>query len=124
MNRLQKKCVIASASLHGLLLVTLIFGTAFLSSDKKLKDMGPVIDIVNAIPTDRMVNTGGNPNGNPTPPAPSPTPPQPIQQTPPPQVKAQPEPVKPQPKPPEVKQVTKKAEPIPDVPKVKTELPV
>ncbi len=121
MNRLQKKCVVASASLHGLLLVTLIFGTAFLSRDKKMIDIGPVIDIVNAIPTDRMVNTGGDPNGNPKPPAPAPAPP--IQQTPPPAAKVEPEPPKPQPKPPEVKQV-KKPEPIPEVPKQKTELPI
>src|SRR5687767_12305757 len=100
MNRLQKKCFVASACLHGLLLVALVFGTAFLSPDKKLKDMGPVVDIVNAIPTDRMVNTGGNPNGNPTPPAPAPEPAKPIQ-PPPPQAKAELEPPKPQPKPPE-----------------------
>ena len=123
MNRLQKKCFVVSASLHGLLLVALVFSTAFLRSEKPLKDMGPVVDIVNAIPTDRMVNSGGNPNGNPTPPAPAPAPPQALQQPPPEPVKPLPEPPKPQPKPPEVKPI-KKAEPLPEVPKVKAELPV
>jgi TonB family protein len=123
MNRLQKKCFVVSASLHGLLLVALVFSTAFFRSDRLLKDMGPVVDIVNAIPTDRMVNSGGNPNGNPTPPAPALPPPQALQQPPPQPVKPLPEPPKPQPKPPEVKQV-KKVEPLPEVPKVKAELPV
>jgi TonB family protein len=122
MNRLQKKCFVVSASLHGFLLVALVFGTAFLRSEKKMIDIGPVIDIVNAIPTDRMVNSGGNPNGNPNPPAPAPPPkvtPQPL----PPQPKPEPEPPQPKPKPPEPK-VVKKPDPVPDVPKIKAELPV
>ncbi len=123
MNRLQKKCFVVSASLHGLLLVALVFGTAFLNSNKKMMDIGPVVDIVNAIPTDRMVNTGGDPNGNPKPPAPAPAPAQQMPTPPPPQPAKEPEPIKPQPKPPEVKQV-KKPEPIPDPPKQKAELPI
>jgi protein TonB len=122
MNRLQKKCFVVSASLHGLLLVALVFGTAFLRSEKKMIDIGPVIDIVNAIPTDRMVNSGGNPNGNPNPPAPAPVqppPPQPVR-PPPPQPKPEPGPPQPKPKPPEPK-VVKKPDPVPDVPKIKAE---
>jgi TonB family protein len=119
MNRLQKKCFVVSAGLHGMLLVALVFGTAFQRSNKKMVDIGPVIDLVNAIPTDRPVNSGGNPNGNPNPPAPAPAPVQPL--PPPPQPVKQ-EPVKPEPKP-EVKQV-KKPDPVPETPKVKAELPV
>lgn len=118
MNRLQKKCFVVSACLHGFLLVALVFGTAFLQSDKKMIDIGPVVDIVNAIPTDRMVNSGGNPNGNPTPPAPAPPPK--VAPEPPPQPKPEPEPPQPKPRPPEPK-VVKKPDPVPDVPKIKAE---
>jgi TonB family protein len=110
MNRLEKKCFIGSAMFHGFLLIIVLFGSAFLSS-KKYEDIGPVVEIKNAIPTDKPFNTGGNPNGNPTPP-----PPQPQPQPPPPKpvdpVKPPPEPVKR--KEPDIKPVTREK---PDSPK-------
>ncbi len=93
MSRLEKKCVIGSAALHGLLLVVFLFGSAFLSSDRKAPTMPPVITII-AQPTDKAVSTGGSRTGNPEPPPPppEPQPAQPIQPVPP---TPQPEPPKP-----------------------------
>jgi protein TonB len=94
MNRFEKKCFIGSAALHGLLLVVFLFGAAFLPS-KKPEKMPPVITFYDATMTDRLIASGGNPNGNPEPPAPARQPvkveaPQPQPPQPP-----KPEPVKP-----------------------------
>lgn len=78
MNRFEKKCFIASATFHGLLLVVFFCGSAFFSS-KTPRDMGPVITIENVTVTDGQSRGGGNPNAKqePPPPAPQPEPPAP-----------------------------------------------
>jgi len=115
MSRFEKKCVVGSAALHGLLLVTFLFGAAFLPS-KKPEKSPPVITIFDAKVTDQMVASGGNPNGNPEPPAPAP---QPEKVQPPP-----PEPPKPEVKPKEPDKVEprKEATPVPE--KDKGDVPV
>jgi TonB family protein len=86
MNRLQKKCVIATAGFHLLLLVILFVGPAFFSAKPKTDD-AQVLDVISANLVDAAINTGVK---NATPPAPTPvvTPPQP-----------QPQPTPPAPKP-------------------------
>ncbi len=87
MNRLQKKCFIASASIHGLLAVVLVVGPGFMSSTKPVENL-PIIDFVPDVLVDQALMGGGNPNAKPPPPAP---PAQPVQQTaPPPEPKPQP----------------------------------
>src|SRR5258705_12441720 len=71
MSRLERKCFIGSAAFHGLLLGVFVFGAAFLPS-KPQEKFPPVITIINAKMTDRLVASGGNPNGNPNPPPPKP----------------------------------------------------
>jgi len=61
MSRLQKKCFLASASLHGLLVLVIIFGAAFLGPSKEK----PLPNRINVIPS-RLVDAalsggGGNP---------------------------------------------------------------
>lgn len=67
-ERLQKKCIIASAGLHLTLLLVFFFGSGFLAS-RKVEDM-QVLEIVPMITTDVNVSGGGNPNAKPPPPAP------------------------------------------------------
>ena len=61
MNRLQKKCILASVVLHGLLLLVILFGAAF------QKKQAPILyQRINVIPS-RLVDSalsggGGNPN--------------------------------------------------------------
>ena len=74
MNRLQKKCFVASAGVHALLLVILLVGPAFLTSKSKL-DNSPILDVIPGKLIDAAFSGGGNPNGRPPPPAP-PEPPQ------------------------------------------------
>src|SRR5262245_1617797 len=62
MTRLEKKCFLASAALHGLLVVVLLFGAAFLGPSKEK----PLINRMNVVPS-RLVDAalsggGGNPN--------------------------------------------------------------
>jgi TonB family protein len=86
MDRLQKKCVIASAGFHLSLVFILIVGPAFLSSKHKSDDM-PTLDFVPSKLVDDVFSGGGNPKASPpppTPPAPAPaaapvTPPPPAQ---------------------------------------------
>jgi TonB family protein len=86
MSRLEKKCVIGSAALHGLLLVTFLVGSAFIAS-KPHQNLPPVITLFDAKVTDRLIASGGNPNATPTPAAPTtpkvetpqPPPPEPVQ---------------------------------------------
>jgi colicin import membrane protein len=90
MNRLQKKCVIASAGFHLLLLLILFIGPAFLSSRSK-GDALPVLDFIPSKLIDSPFVGGGNPNAALPPPAQQPPvaqPPQPAPQ--PPQQKAAP----------------------------------
>jgi TonB family protein len=84
MNRLQKKCVIATASFHLLLLVILFVGPAFFNSKPKVDDT-QVLDVIPANLIDAAFNSGVKgaqppaptpivvPQPQPTPPAPQPT---------------------------------------------------
>jgi protein TonB len=87
MNRLQKKCVMATAGFHLLLLVILFVGPAFFWSHEKPDDT-PVLDMIPSILIDEA-STGVRgaeppppapapvvepPQPTPTPPAPAPTP--------------------------------------------------
>lgn len=62
MSRLQKKCFLASAALHGLLVVVLLFGAAFFGPPKQQ----PLPNRINVIPAIAVENAlaggGGNPN--------------------------------------------------------------
>jgi TonB family protein len=69
MNRLQKKCVIATAGFHLLLLVILFVGPAFFWAREKPDD-SPVLDMIAANLVD-SVSTGAQ-NAQPPPPAPAP----------------------------------------------------
>ena len=100
MNRLQKKCFIASAGLHLLLVLILVVGPAFLSSKSKLEEM-PTIDFIPTKLIDAAFSDGGNPNTRPPPPAP----PAPAPPLPPLQREVSPPEQKPEPKPEPVKPV-------------------
>ena len=94
MNRLQKKCVLATAGVHLLLLVILIVGPAFF--EPRPKDDLQVLDVIPANLIDAL-RTSGVRDAQPPPPAPQPvvTPPP----TPSPEPMVKPEPVKPAPAP-------------------------
>jgi TonB family protein len=74
MSRFEKKCFVGSAALHGLLLLVFLFGSAFLSSDKTMV-LPPVVTLVNANVTDKLIASGGNPQAKPAEPPPSAQPP-------------------------------------------------
>jgi protein TonB len=79
MNRLQKKCVIATAGAHLLLIVILFVGPAFFYSKPKADDL-QVLDVIPANLIDAQFNSGV---ANATPPPPAPVaPPQPPPPTP------------------------------------------
>jgi TonB family protein len=76
MNRLQKKCVMATAGIHLLLLVILFVGPAFFYSRPKADDL-QVLDVIPANLIDAAFNSGVA-NAAPPPPAPvTPPPPAP-----------------------------------------------
>lgn len=76
MSRLHKKCVVASAGLHLLLLLVLFVGPAFLApSDKQTQDL-PVLDFVPVKTVDALMSGGGDPKGRLPQEAPEPAPPQ------------------------------------------------
>src|SRR5258707_394068 len=58
MDRVQKKCFIASAGIHTLLVVILFVGPAFLSSKSKIEDMA-ILDFVPVRNVDALVSGGG-----------------------------------------------------------------
>jgi len=94
MNRLQKKCVIATAGFHLLLLLILVFGSAFFSPRPKPDDT-QLLDVIPVNLIDAAFNSGVRAA---TPPAPAPVvvpPPQPAPPTP----VVQPTPQPPAPKP-------------------------
>ncbi len=68
MNRLQKKCVIATAGIHLLLLMILIVGPAFFNPQPKPDDT-QLLDVIPANLIDAAFNSGVR---NATPPAPAP----------------------------------------------------
>lgn len=69
MSRLHRKCILASAGMHGLLLLVLLVGPAFLMRSKKAVDM-PVLEFIPDILVDEAVQGGGNPNIHSPPPQP------------------------------------------------------
>ena len=84
MNRLQKKCLIASTGCHLLLGLILLIGPAFLSSNPKPENV-PVIEFLPMITSDSAAAGGGDPKGGLPPPTPivqpippTPTPPAPV----------------------------------------------
>jgi TonB family protein len=81
MNRLQKKCLLATAGFHLLLLVILLVGPAFFSPKPKPDDL-QLLDVIPANAIDEAFNSGVK---NAQPPAPTPvvTPPTPAPQPPP-----------------------------------------
>ncbi len=93
MSRMQKKCLLASAGMHTVLVLLLVTGTAFLSSDKKRPVLTERLNVIPSILIDQAMSGGG---GDPTAPKTDE------------QVKKQVEPP-PQPKPPQPK--PKKVEP-------------
>ena len=81
MNRLQKKCVIATAGIHLLLLTLLLVGPAFFNRAPKTDDT-QLLDVIPANLVDAALNSGVQ---NAVPPAPAPKPvvaPQPTPQPP------------------------------------------
>ena len=139
MNRLQKKCVIATAGIHLLLLLVLLFGSAFFSPRPKPDDT-QLLDVIPANLIDAAFNSGVRQAAPPAPapvvvPPPQPAPPTPTVQpapqppapkpvvTPPPTISERLEKIfEPEPKP--VKPVPKPAEPKPHQIQVSTQLVV
>jgi colicin import membrane protein len=106
MDRLQKKCFMASAALHSLLLVVLLVGALWVV-EKEMEDL-PVLNFV----PDRLVDAAAFAGGAPEAAVPAPRqPPSPVVPAPQPQVQVTrtPEPPKPEPKP------ERKPEPKPEV---------
>lgn len=147
MSRLQKKCLIASAALHALLVVILIVGPAFFVEINKTPSL-PVLEWVPAKGVDELLFGGGSPTAKPPPPAPRAAPPLPpatelpkppapkpkqieLPPTPKPEPKPEPPVAKSVPKPPDIpkpkvakiKPVADKPEPVKPSPK-KTEIKV
>jgi colicin import membrane protein len=125
MNRLQKKCLLASSGLHGFALLLLVFGSAFFVAEKKVNPIPHINVIPSKLIDGILAGGGGNPNlpktderiqGETLLPQPAPTPPaekiqpQPAPPTPP---APKPEPPKPEPPPVAKKQPTPKpVEPV------------
>jgi TonB family protein len=80
MNRLQKKCFIASAGVHLLLALILVVGPAFVARDHK-PDTTPELNFIPYLTTDTDASGGGNANVHSAPP-PAPAPPAPQQANP------------------------------------------
>ncbi len=113
MNRLQKKCLIASLALHALLCLILLVGPAFLSSNHKGVDR-PTLEVIPAKIVDSLFSGGGNPKANPPAAQRLVEPPPPVQQT-------ETGPIEPTPKPPQLKEQVAD-EPKPVVEKTKPEV--
>jgi TonB family protein len=97
MDRLSKKCVITSGIVHGTLVLLLIVGPAFLSSEESKFDPKEIIDFIPAITIDKSLSGGGNPNVVQVIPQPQPQPqprPQPEISQPKPERRPEPEPEK------------------------------
>jgi outer membrane biosynthesis protein TonB len=93
MDRLQKKCFVASAGFHLLLALILLVGPAFLTSPSPAENEA-ILDIIPSKLIDAPFSGGGSPNVKPPPPAPL-IPPTPTS-TPTPQTLPKPEVVKPE----------------------------
>jgi colicin import membrane protein len=111
MNRIEKKCLLASSGLHAFLLLVVAFGSAFFVAKEKPLNTSRLQFVPSRFVESALAGGGGNPNiarsddvqkGSPTAPVPPPNarvtdkaPAQPIAPTPPP---PKPEPKKPDPK--------------------------
>jgi len=105
MNRVQKKCLIASLALHALLCLILLVGPAFLSSNHKGVDQ-PTLEVIPSKIVDSLFSGGGNPNAKPPAAQKVVEPPPPAQQT-------ETRPPEPTPKPPQIKeQVAEERQPV------------
>ena len=62
MDRMQKKCLTASASLHGFLALLLVFGSAFFVAKEKKADLPRINVIPDKWVKDALSGGGGNPN--------------------------------------------------------------
>lgn len=62
MDRLQKKCLLSSAGMHGFLLLLLAFGSAFFVSKKKEIPQSRLQFVPTIILPDEITGGGGNPN--------------------------------------------------------------
>ncbi len=118
MNRVQKKCLIASTGLHGLLVAVILFGAAFFTGKDKL-DKSPTVEFItlDAKLIDGLTSGGGNPKAKPTAaiaaPAPAPAPaPIPKTEVVPPTPKPKAEPVKEKPVTPKVEKKEVVKEPV------------
>lgn len=127
MNRLHKKCVVASGFVHGILVLVVFVGSAFISpKPPPMEATINLVEIPDIVIDELMAGGGGNPNA--APPGTTLVPPPPVD-TPPPQVEQPkaPEPVRapdpePEPEPAPVK--PKVVEPAPvKKPKVETPKP-
>jgi TonB family protein len=119
MNRLERKCLLGSAALHGLLVVILLVGSAFLKPPPQPAPVMLEIIPENALKFTDGRSSGGDPNAARTP-APKPLPEvKPL--PPPPKVEKPPEPVKPreEAKPKEEEPKNVGDEPVPNKPKAK-----
>jgi TonB family protein len=87
-NRTQRKCLVASAAFHSLLLLLLVAGAAFLPPKPDRFEL-PLLDVIPATLVDAALFGGGDPKASP--PVAEP-PPQPAQPRPEPKVKPKPEP--------------------------------
>ena len=76
MNRLQKKCAIATAGIHLLLLLLLVFGSAFFNPQPK-PDNTQVLDYISPNVIDAKFSSGRK-DATPPPPAPAVTLPPPV----------------------------------------------
>ena len=109
MSQLHKKCLMASAGTHVLLLLILLVGPAFLVSRQEMEDM-PVLEFIPDKLIDEPFSGGGNPQVQPPPPTPQPPLPQPRPQPQPEARVPDTQPTKPEPKP-EPKDTTPKYTP-------------
>ncbi len=124
MNRLQKKCLIASIGAHSLLLLILLVGPAFLTSKSKSEDL-PVIDFIPSKFIDAPFAGGGNRNAKPPPVvAPVAAPPVQARQQPQPEKRIEPDPPKLTPKiqKPDPDALEAKADPKPHKLQISTDL--
>ncbi len=126
MDRLQKKCFVASVGLHALLAAVLLFGPAFLAPRQQVLDLA-VLDVIPPTLVDAAFSGGGTPEAKPPPPAPL------VQPAPPPTPAPAPQPApQPRPQPPVARSTPAPASPepapvVPDKPvrhrpKISTEL--
>jgi TonB family protein len=107
MNRLQKKCLLASAGVHALPLVLLLTGVGFVSQPPPLPhEDAPIINFIAFKTVDEQMTGGGSPNARALPPAPPDQPitkpapePEPAPAPEPAEPAVKPEPAKPNPEP-------------------------